>query len=309
MRSCLHAIMQQRFGEATQGRIDLSAGPWAPMIARLADEGGTLMSTGRHAWVRRRASSLNDLGNWAAYAMEVHICYALEVAGIDVANSVNVLPGSGTDVDAVWRQEDGVEVRAEFVAIREPEKFWTDREVVGDGLEALTADHDIDGEADLVRVMQEKIRLKTISDAGDAVKFPVPDEASAHIIVADASRSLGLDPDWYDLQEITLGRPAALAGWRHNVLGLFEEPNAMGEAFDDDFLRNRFLRERVHAIFFLIDESPRAGPLYPLYAGHAVGNPLLALSEAQRHAIDLFGSTISTLVTRGWMREPTWRAE
>jgi hypothetical protein len=298
----LKQLLEMHMAKATT--LNVKEGPLATAISRLALEADFLIKTCHHDWIKHRTKELGDFGNWAAYAMETHITYAFERAGMHVTNGVGCMLGSKTDVDIVLPHSNGIEIRIECVSLREPSKFWTNLTEIMPGIELKSASHDINGEADCLRVIQDKIRLKTINVNGSPIKFPMPDSQVVHIIAADVSNAAGWDPDWWDLQEIALGSESALAFWRHKIVGLFESGNRWGSAFDAEFERNRYVRERVHAIFFFIDESGFHHPLNAQYCGHCVINPNLAFSQEQETAVDAILRPLHTLVTRGWLKQP-----
>ncbi len=279
-----------------------------PAVSRLAMEADSLLRTGRHGWVKRRAADLVDSGNWPAYAMEVHLTYSFESAGMETRNGVACLQGSSTDVDIVWQHHNGVEVRIECVALGEPAKFWTHTAEVGSGVEIRTACHHGEGESDLLRVVQDKIRLKTIDKKGAPIKFPEPEPSGVNLIIADVSNAAGWKPDWGDLQEIAAGRKSGLPFCKHDLIGLFERRNQLGAELDGDFRRSEYVRDRIHAIIYLIDESSFRHPLNPTYCGHGVVNPHLPMSPVQEEAADAIFVPLNALVTQGWLKEPRWRS-
>lgn len=303
MKRTAKHVMQQQLVKSLRQVVPKTAADPAIVAAvqRLEEKCSFLLDTGRHGWVRKRARSLGDSSNWAGYAMEVHIAHALETCGLRVASGVKLLPGSKSDVDFVWLCDNGVEVRMECVRLEEPQRFWTQSCQFAPGVKVMTGLQYGEGEATLLRIAQEKIRLKTIGKGGKPVKFPVPEASSVHLIVADVSNSLGWKPDSYDLEEIALGSASALPGWKHRLVGLFESKPPDDDELLPEFERSRFVRERVHLLIFLMDESSWHHPVMADYCAHFVPNPAVAVSKLQSTAVDRLVGPFNKLVTRGWL--------
>jgi len=201
-------------------------------------------------------------------------------------------------VDISW-EDGGIRVRTECVSMFEPADYWSTTIQPADGVEVLTALHNGDDEAAFLRRVQDKIRRKTIGDDGSATKFPEPDTSTVHIIAADVSQGAGWLPDRWDLELIALGRRAVHPYAQRNLLGLFESANQYGPGFDEEFRRNEFLRSRVHALLFLVDESRWRSSLDPCYTGCMLLNPNVSITYAQTSALNRMGHSLEGFVE--WM--------
>jgi len=286
---------------------DIAQEPLRSAILRLEREGNYLLQTRHHGWVSRRATDLNDAGNWPAYAMEVHLHYALENNGHTTSASVGIIPGENSDVDIVCAMQNGIKICAECVFCLEPQSFWQSKTEVASGLTISAAFYDGDGEVGILRRVQEKIRIKTIRNSGIPTKFPPIDTSIVNVIIVDATQGAGDLLDLWDEQLLSCGKQVVNSVAQRDLLGLFEPTNPYTPSFDEEYIRNRFLRERIHALLFLHDSSIWRGPLNPTYEGRVVYNPLLlhSLSDAQITAIADFGNGLSGLVQH-WLVDQQW---
>jgi len=254
-------------------------------LSRLANEGEFLLKTGRHHWVKKRIDELNHKSNWPAYSMEVHLTYILEKNGLSTQNSKKLIPGDASDVDIIVSPVNGIEVRIECVYTAEPESFWQDYPPSESGIQFFEACYQGTELEDLFRKVQDKIRLKTVKNGGPH-KFPIPNEGTVHLIVADVSEGIGFPMDDSDLDLICLGKKCLPAEMRMDVLGLYESTNILGSRFESEFEANKYLRERVHGIIFLVDRSSWHSPFNPNYQCQDRFNPILPMNPAQQAACD-----------------------
>ena len=284
-------------------------------IDRLSQEGDWLLGKGRHNWVRSCAQSLNDPNNWEGYSMSVHMTYALEQRGKECRGEVQLISGDKSDVDIVYDDKNGIQIRIECVATMEPLTYWQTEEVdeLFPALTIKTARYDAEGEAGLAHRVQFKTRIKTIkykSVDGQTVyleptKFPVADNDSLNIIAVDVTQGTGTPPDWYDLELWSNGNGLQLFK-KMDVLGLFEAPNLFAPEFDREYNGNRYLRERVHGILFLIDRSNWRSPLNPMYDARLVNNPRIQFTDGQQQAWNELGNSLSGFV-KNWILKPQIR--
>lgn len=276
-------------------------------IDRLEAEGSHLLGTGRHGWVRSTANCLNSPNNWGGYAMSVHIAFQLETNGISCVGEKCLIPGEATDVDIAFEHQNGIDVAIECVATQEPANFWgpeeEDSEVTGLMMRVISAEGG-DNEKNARRV-QHKLRVKTIKAEKDSdgstvytvpVKFPSPGKNSLHIIAVDLTLGLGLQPDVLDMRALAFGNSGMPGSAYERMLGLFEQANPHGDEFGEEFRGNRYLRERVHGMLFLIDRSTLQCSLDPHYDGMLIMNTLLSLDDQQTAARDGLGVALTGLV-------------
>jgi hypothetical protein len=298
-RSLLERYMAQGTGR------NISELPLAEGIDNLEEAGEYLLSLGHHGWVRRRVSDLTDTANWPAYMLEVLFIRELEMAGFQVQNSERRVPSDNSDLDIVYRHSNGIEVRAECVSMAEPDDYWQDDIEVEPGIIFKSALYGATGEANLLRRVQSKIRLKTIRKDDRPTKFPPADTGSVQIIIADVTEAPGYRPDRWDLELLAWGNNAVGPTEQRPLLGLFEANNPYSPQFDGEFLANQYLRERIHAIMFLIDKSEYRRPLIPQYTGVFLENPYLLMDSQQLEALT-YGSQLKNLIPSWWV-EQRWQ--
>lgn len=267
------------------------------VFRKLTKKADYLLSTNRHIWVKKRLTGLNDFANWHSYGMEIHFTYALEKIGQQVENSARRITNDHSDIDLVFRHKNGIEVRSEFVFIQTPNRYWTEEES-SHGLTVYSAFHSGEEEFFPSRMAQSKIRLKTIRKTGEPTKFPAPGKEDFHLIICDVTQGFGCHPDYWDLQLLTQGRRAVDVMAQRNLLGLFEPKNTYGEKFDAEFGENRYLRERIHCILFLMDNSHWQSSLDPDYTCCVMLNNLLCRSDEQNEAFNSFTKLLSALMPR-----------
>lgn len=188
-----------------------------------------------------------------------------------------------------------------MVCINEADGTWSPVELPG-GLPAQIAELDGDGEAQVIRTMQSKLRAKTLKE-GIPWKFPAPRTGSFNIIVADISSVLLGMPDYWDLMLAAHGRRAVPPLCQRRVLGLFERANELGAAYKAEFDGNAPLRERIHASTFLMDDSVWQGPLDPDYQGMLVHNPALVSPNEAGALLDVLRTGFGSWAKR-WLGDP-----
>lgn len=196
------------------------------------------------------------------------------------------------------------------MATQEPQSFWTppvqDPDVPGLYLSEIAAGNEDEG---LFRRMQHKIRIKTIRARRDSqgqtqylgpTKFPEPLGTMIHVLVVDVTSGAGTPSDWSDLQALSLGNQITGGFVQDNVLGVFETSNSLGPGFDNEFVGNQYLRNRIHAMLYLSDTSNWRCSLNPIYHACIVINPSLTLTQLQINALNEFGDALSGLVAE-WL--------
>jgi len=270
---------------------------FASAAETLARKAQTVFQTGRHCWVKKHLTRLTDSNNWHAYAMELSLCYELETSNKKVECGVKCIADDNSDVDIVYRHTNGVEVRAECVFVNISKNYWNEVQIAS-GLSAISSIHRNGSESAFSRIAQSKIRYKTIRKDGTPTKFPEADDNSAHLLICDVSKAIGHKPDYWDLQLLSLGRGAVHPLAQRNLLGLFESSNPYGADFVGEFRSNRFLRERIHGILFLIDDSIWRDALDPNYTCCVVRNPLLRMDDRQIEALNEFGKAFHGIMPR-----------
>jgi hypothetical protein len=119
-----------------------------------------------------------------------------------------------------------------------------------------------------------------------------------HLIICDITKAFGHPPDYWDLQLLTRGRYSVPELAKRDLLGLFESLNLYSPKFDAEFAGNRYLRERIHCILFLIDNSIWRSSFDPNYTCCFMTNPLLHLSDEQIDAYKGFINSLSNLMPR-----------
>lgn len=147
--------------------------------------------------------------------------------------------------------------------------------------------------------------MKTIRKDGRPTKFPAPDVQSVNIVAVDVTRGAGSRLDRWDLELVSWGNPAVNEVVQRHLLGLFEPKNPYSPAFDPAFTGNKHLRDRIHALLFLVDQSTWHGPLNPDYHGFLALNPCLPIGKDQREAIRAFCESLTPLVSE-WMPKLEW---
>jgi hypothetical protein len=266
-------------------------------LNNLAQKAEYLLDTGCHSWAKKRLADLYDFANWHAYEMEIHFTHALETQGRAIENSARRMANENSDIDLVHNHINGVEVRAECVFIQTPDRYWTEEELAP-GLTIFSAFYSGEEEFFPSRMAQSKIRYKTIRKDGKPTKFPVPGKEAVQLVICDVTKGFGHPPDYLDLQLLTQGRNAIGELARRDLLGLFEPINPYGSKFDAEFVGNHYLRERIHCILFLMDDSIWRSSLDPNYTCCFLINPLLARSNEQIEAFETFINPLFTLMPR-----------
>lgn len=294
--SSLEPLFWQQYQKAG-GLRDSSDRCLKSSLNNLAQKAEYLFRTNRHSWVKKRLTDLNDFANWPAYEMEIHFTHALEIQGKRVENSARRMANENTDIDIVHRHTNGVEVRAECVFIQTPGRYYSEEEIAP-GLTAFSAFYVGDEEFFPSRMAQSKIRYKTIRKDSRPTKFPTPGSDTVHLIVCDITKGLGHPPDYWDLRLLTQGRKAVREWAQRDLLGLFEPQNLYGSQFDAEFAGNLYLRECIHCILFLMDNSIWNCALDPKYTCCLMLNPLLNLNSNQVEALESLANPLSTIVPK-----------
>ncbi|MBI3912234.1 MAG: hypothetical protein HY320_15050 [Armatimonadetes bacterium] len=278
------------------------------VLDRLSDETQALRDAS-HLWVTRKMPKVDqkdgrvDTANWLSYCLEVHFAAGFLRNEVRLAPEPRCEASNASNVDFAYEGQDGLRCNFELLRVSEAENIWAEQELKP-GVTLFEGSWDGDDEAAQIRRLQRKLREKTIRK-GAPYKMPAPGPGVYNLLVADVTGIwLGGDPDYWDCRLLAQGRQAVIEWCRLDVLGLFEPENRWGPKFDQEFKQNRYFRERVHAIVFLMDTSRWGNSLDPRYEGALALNPALLVPETWLH-------DLGPVVRRGfegwveaWLSEP-----
>ncbi|MEP6756576.1 MAG: hypothetical protein ABJA67_13805, partial [Chthonomonadales bacterium] len=244
-----------------------------------------LLTLGRHEKLRKSIRSLKEYNNWPGFIFEVNLAHQFEISGVIVRRDIEKLSGSNSNIDLVISNDFGYCANLELVSVQEPNGF-TNR-ILARGSEGLMWGRH--KQIDFLRRLQDKVCLKTTKN-GLPHKFPSPKDGEYNLIAIEATNSLGIKPDRWDIILAAFGMEYVVPQFQLEILGLFEDWTQISGDLEPQYHQNKYVKERIHGILFLIDKDSHHNLVNKHYDCYFVKNPLLDINESEMK--DIFNLSI-----------------